>query len=284
MAAEFSNIKAIAFDLDLTVIPAGGDLSERTKQAFKAAAEKGLVFIPASGRPYIAIPDSIRNLPNAPYCITSNGAAVVDQKTGEPAQSWPMVATDVRHIMRAVSTYFLEGQITYECFVKGIGYASADLLQYPEQFRIPVTAARYMRETRRPERYMVDFIYEHAKEMDALDLILKDPGLYRMIETAVKRTAPDVYITHNVPYRMEISSKESGKDTGILWAAKQLGISPEEILAFGDADNDVGMLQNAGIGVALKNAAAECREAADYVTDLTCEEDGAAAFIEEHLL
>ena len=54
-----------------------------------------------------------------------------------------------------------------------------------------------------------------------------------------------------------------------------LGITTEEIIAFGDGQNDIGMLQLAGIGVAMGNALDEVKAAADYVTD-TVEADGLA--------
>lgn len=64
-----------------------------------------------------------------------------------------------------------------------------------------------------------------------------------------------------------------GKEQGILAVCKALGITPTQAMAFGDAENDVSMLQLAGIGVAMGNGAPAAKEAADYVTD-RIEEDG----------
>ena len=62
--------------------------------------------------------------------------------------------------------------------------------------------------------------------------------------------------------------KQGGKTAGIESILKHYGIKKEEIMAFGDAENDIEMLQYAQIGVAMGNADDEVKEAADYVTDM----------------
>ncbi len=65
--------------------------------------------------------------------------------------------------------------------------------------------------------------------------------------------------------------------------AADLGIKPEEIVAFGDNHNDIGMLRLAGLGVAMGNAHDEVKAAADYIT-LSNAEEGVAVVIEEMIL
>ena len=64
-----------------------------------------------------------------------------------------------------------------------------------------------------------------------------------------------------------------GKEKGILAVCKELGITPAQAIAFGDAENDISMLRLAGLGVAMGNGEPEVKEAADYVTE-RIEEDG----------
>lgn len=66
---------------------------------------------------------------------------------------------------------------------------------------------------------------------------------------------------------VDIIPKNGGKVTGIRYFLEKYHISQEEIMAFGDADNDLEMLCFAGIGVAMGNAFQSVKEAADYVTD-----------------
>jgi len=76
---------------------------------------------------------------------------------------------------------------------------------------------------------------------------------------------------------------EVSKGNALKTIAADLGIRSQEIVAFGDHHNDIGMLQFAGLGVAMGNAPDEVKVAADYVT-LSNAEDGVAVVIEEMIL
>ena len=65
----------------------------------------------------------------------------------------------------------------------------------------------------------------------------------------------------------DILPADSGKHMGIQAFIKRTGITREQVMAFGDEENDIDMIRYAGIGVAMGNAAEEVRQAADYVTD-----------------
>lgn len=71
----------------------------------------------------------------------------------------------------------------------------------------------------------------------------------------------------------DIISVDGGKRTAMLEILERLGIEPEESIAFGDSENDLEMLQAAGIGVAMGNATDEAKAIADYITD-DCDDDG----------
>lgn len=284
MQTDFSKIKCIALDLDYTMLNSDKILTDRTKSALAAAIDTGIAVIPVSGRSYATLPECVRKLKGISHAVTSNGAAIYDFKTGKRVHEWLLEPKDVRSIMRSVGNFFLEGQITYEAFVDGIAYASTDYVMQPTNFGVPASAVSYIQQTRHPNRFIIDFIFDNAKQMDSLDLILKDSGLYRMIENTIKRTTDNVYITSSVPYRMEISSIESGKTAGLKYVLDLLQISPEETLVFGDGDNDAEMIQFAAIGVAMKNASESCKENADFVTEYTNNEDGVADFIEKNIL
>jgi len=80
-----------------------------------------------------------------------------------------------------------------------------------------------------------------------------------------------------------IMHEEARKANAVLALAKHWGISPEQIVAFGDDVNDLDMLEKCGTGVAMGNAVDEVKAVADYVCD-TNENDGIAKWIEEHVL
>ena len=81
---------------------------------------------------------------------------------------------------------------------------------------------------------------------------------------------------------IEIGSAKASKGKGLTALAASFGWGPEAVMAFGDSNNDLSMIQDAGIGVAMANASDEVKAAADYTT-LSCDEDGVADALEKLL-
>ena len=77
---------------------------------------------------------------------------------------------------------------------------------------------------------------------------------------------PNCKITRWCPFGIDVIYKTGGKVTGIKKMLEVHGIGQEEVIAFGDGENDIEMLQFAGIGVAMGNAEPEVKAVADYVT------------------
>ena len=89
-------------------------------------------------------------------------------------------------------------------------------------------------------------------------------------------------MTSSTHYRLELSSLKSGKGAALREAAARLNVCPDEIIAFGNADNDIDMLRFAGIGVAVENSPENVKREADRVAPPNTEE-GVAQVLEEIL-
>lgn len=86
------------------------------------------------------------------------------------------------------------------------------------------------------------------------------------LEAELSPKLPNCKITRWCPFGIDIISKTGGKVSGIQKMLELYGITREETIAFGDGENDMEMLEFAGIGVAMGNAEAEVKAVADYVT------------------
>ena len=102
------------------------------------------------------------------------------------------------------------------------------------------------------------------------------------LRVQVQQEIADIYVTSSTPELVEIAHAEAGKANGLRFLSEQTGIPAENILAFGNADNDAEMLAYAGIGVAVANASDACKQAADRIT-LSHTENGVAKTILEYL-
>ena len=137
----------------------------------------------------------------------------------------------------------------------------------------------YIQGTRKPTEDMRSFIREHEVELDCIDVVVKSEEHKQKLWKTLEKQAKDVYITSSVKQLLEISDVNAGKDAAAKFLIGYLGLSRKELAGFGDGHNDSGLLKYAGIGFAVENASAECREAADWIV-ASNDEDGVAEGIE----
>lgn len=98
-----------------------------------------------------------------------------------------------------------------------------------------------------------------------------------------RRLTGQLYVTQASHELLEFLHPAVSKGSALASLTRMLGLSPEEVVAFGDNHNDIGMLTFAGLGIAMGNAHDEVKAAADYVT-LRNAEEGVAAAIEAKIL
>ena len=92
-------------------------------------------------------------------------------------------------------------------------------------------------------------------------------------------------LTMAIPTMLEVLPKGGSKGEGVKVLLDRLGVSPEEVMALGDAENDLGMLELAGLSIAMGNAPPSVRDVCDHVTASNAEgDDGAAKALERFVL
>ena len=152
----------------------------------------------------------------------------------------------------------------------------------PVRFGAMPQSIPYIQGTRTPVEDIREFIQIHKEELDCIDIVVRSEAFKHELWEELRKAVRDVYITSSVCQLLEISHRDAGKDSGARFLLDFLGLRKEELAAFGDADNDIGLLKAAGIGFAVANASAECKEAADRLV-ASNDEDGVARGIEEIL-
>lgn len=256
-------VKCIALDLDRTTLNREGRLSVQNRKALEEVIAAGIHVVIASGRAFDTLPEDILSVAGIEYAITSNGASMYHVPTGKCLKRYQLSEHAVEAIMNATRAE----DVTYEAFIDGVAYADKIYLEEPLRFGATPQAVEYVRSTRHMQDDIVKFIDAHKHCLDSMDIIVKDDDTKRRIWTKVKEaTNNEVYITSSVQQLVEIANQNAGKKTGLAFFADLLGIKPEETAAFGDADNDIDMLQYAGCGIAMENASEACKAAADFIT------------------
>ena len=266
-------ITSIALDLDGTALNSRGELSMGTRRAVAEALERGICVIPASGRPLGSLPEEILAIPGIRYAITSNGTAVVDLYTGGYLRKYTLPEPACEAVLGLTGPE----QVAYEAFVDGKAYAQKAYVEDPVRFGAMPAAVGYIRRTRTPVDDMESFIREHAgaDELDCLDVVVRGEEKKKRLWRLLEKEVPGIYVTSSVPQLLEVSHSEAGKGPALGFLLEHLGLKLQGAAAFGDGDNDSGMLGLAGIGIAMANASEACIRAADHMAGSN-DEDGVA--------
>lgn len=263
--------KCVISDLDLTLLQQGDSLSEKTKEVLEKLRKKGILFVPASGRPLCSYPEDVLAVSGLRYLITSNGAMIYDLLEERPL--WcSKVPEEVAQRLCGLLRFC---PVAYECFIDGKAYASKAYWENPSAFATGHELIEgYVERTREPVEDMEVFLLEHRKNLDGIDVVVREEDKAHF-RKQIEETFDNVYITSSTRHLIEISSMESGKHQAVARLTEKLGIPMEAVIAFGDGENDCELLQAAGLGIAVANAVPECKNAADTITG-THREDGVA--------
>lgn len=271
-------IRMVGFDLDGTLLTTDKKLTEYTKEVLCQAAEKGVVILPVTGRPFSGLPKEVIDMEEVRYAVTSNGARIVDVKGGETLFEKALNREKAGKILDILGEYDTLREIYYN----GTGYADAEKLNNISHYVTSPAMADYICNTRIPVENVMDKFQAEKRDLD------KVQGLFAVAEQRFEawrkiEEQVDAEVTGALNNNVEVMEKGINKGKAITFMAEKLGIPVEEVMAFGDGANDIAMIEAAGIGVAMANGIPEIREAADIVA-VSNDEDGVAKIIEEYIL
>lgn len=271
-------IKLIAFDLDGTLLRSDKTVSERSKRALSQAAETGIHIVATTGRTCEGMPEEVQKLPFLRYVAATNGALIYDRKEQKVLYRAEL---DREKSVRML-TYMENLPALRTCYQNGKGWIEAsdrekieEYAPYPEQ--IP-----FMKQIFTPIDHMKERIFDYGSSIQKLQLFFKNRDARDPVLEDMRKRFPEYAISCALPNNIEVNALEANKGNALKFLCDYLGISPLESMAFGDGLNDITMIRQAGVGVAMGNAEPEVLEAADWVA-LSNDEDGIAVIVEEML-
>lgn len=269
-------IKMIGFDLDGTLLTTDKRMTSYTKEVLEEAIRRGIIILAATGRPFSGVPKELLGFEGIHYLITSNGARVIEDGRTICERLLP-----VGHAGKILDI-FEEYDTLREIYYDGQGYAQEDTLRQIECYVSSATGADYIRSTRIPVLNLREKFEAENRDLDKIQAIFRYPQdkteAWKRI-SAIK----GVEITGALDNNIEVNSENVHKGIALLWLAERLDIKKEEIMAFGDGSNDLKMVRDAGVGVAMSNGIESVKEAADLIAKSN-DEDGVARVIDQYVL
>ena len=253
--------KLIALDLDETTLDGNSRLSPRTLRTLKRVIAAGHCVAVASGRPYSSLPAEVMEIPGIRYAITSNGASVYDSVTGGRVYSLPMPADRVAGLLSMLDGY---PDVMIEVYYEGTPYAEDAYIADPTLYGVPAGKTGYIQRTRNPIHGIRAFADSHRDSLDSFDIIVRDEEDKAAWKKRLEAFG-GLYITTSASYRLETSNEKGGKGAALKALSAMLEISREDVIAFGNGENDLDMICFAGVGVAVANSHPLLLEAADMI-------------------
>ena len=273
-----AKIKMIGLDLDGTLLTDRKELTARTKNVIAEAIRQGIIVLVATGRPWMGVPEELREFPGMKYALTSNGARILDACTGRVIEEHLLSPELAKKSLEICGKY----DTLQEVYFDGQGYAEAEKMAHVEKYHKNPNMWEYMRKTRIPAENLTELIDRENRGLDKTQALFADMGERTRAWAELERV-DGLELVGSLKYNIEINAAGVNKGAGLISLGKLLGIKREEIMACGDGDNDAVMLREAGFGVAMANAEEQVKEAADYIT-LSNEEEGVAFAIEKFAL
>lgn len=272
-------IRMIGLDMDGTLLTTEKELTEHTREVLREAIDRGVVVLPATGRPLAGIPEEVLKFPGVRYAVASNGARIVDLKESRVLYE-DLVPYEIgRRVLEICSRYDSMLEIYYD----GVGYAEEEKLKHLDEYVPRLPMARYIASSRRPVADVRAMHEERKAPTDKVQALFRTTEECKKAWKEVEKEIPDIEITGALSNNIEVNAKGVNKGRGLMILGELLGIHREEIMAVGDGSNDIAMLREAGLGVAMENATEAVKAAADVVT-LSNDQEGAAAAIEKYVL
>lgn len=271
-------IKLIASDLDGTALN-GGKLSDKNKAAIQKAVDAGIEFVVSTGRALYAVPKDFYDIKEFKYAITCNGACLCNVRTSEVLRKYKVETDDVKNLIAISKKY----NVTFEVFTGGHrGHIDKKYHEDPVKYGMLPNLVNYIRESRAPEEDIYEYISEHMDDVDNFAFVTPTKEIHDSIAEEVKILCPNTLQVIAEPQWVEVMNINSGKGKGVKHLAEYLGIDMSEVACIGDGDNDIEMLELAGLSIAMGNGSDGCKNVSDYVT-LDVAEDGVAFAIEKML-
>ena len=269
-----NSIGIIALDLDGTLLDSNKELSSGNLAALERAAAAGIEIVPTTGRFYDAMPAVIRQLPFVRYVITINGAEVRDLHTGQVIYQAEIPWQQAVELMGELDRY----GVVYDCFMGKSAYMTGELKKLIDSTVSSPHYRKMLHELRESVPELKEYLTQCRKDVQKVQFFSPDEALRRRLLKELPERYENTYASSSVSDNVEINQIHANKGEALLVLAEYLGVPKSATMAFGDGLNDLSMIKDAGIGVAMANACDEAKNFADWIAP-SCDEDGVACGI-----
>ncbi|OXB11622.1 haloacid dehalogenase [Flavobacterium plurextorum] len=263
--------KMLVLDMDDTLLTDDHKISDLNKKVLLQAQAKGVYVVLASGRPTSAMTSYAKELEldlNDSYIISFNGAIISQAKDDQVLFEQKLTVEQIHDL--------------YDYSVK----TKTHIITYLDDEIISETDSEYIevekeitRMTHRKVANFKDYIDRPAVKC----ILLENPVYLKTVENDLIEAMPHLSVSMSKPFFLEAAQQGIDKAASLKLLAEKLNIHQSEIIAVGNAGNDLTMIEYAGLGVWVDNVTPELRDRANVIV-ASNNNDGVAEVVQKYIL
>jgi Cof subfamily protein (haloacid dehalogenase superfamily) len=243
--------KMLVLDMDDTLLDDNHTISNENKVMLAKAQELGVHIVLASGRPTPAMTAYAKELElDNSYMISYNGAVITDLKEDKVIFEQTLTQGQIHELY----DYSLKSKTHIITYVNGKIVSETD----SEYIEIEKNITGL-------EHNKVISFKEEVQSSAVKCILLEEPSYLKEVEKDLKAAMPHLSVSMSKPFFLEVAQNGIDKGSSIKFLAEKLNILQSEIIAVGNAGNDLTMIEYAGLGVWVDNVDPELRDKGDFI-------------------
>lgn len=267
--------KLIALDMDGTLLNSENEVSQRTRKAILGAGEKGVNVVLATGRILASAMKYSSKIDLRRPIISSNGAIIIDENE-EIIYKKHIDNSAIEEITRLAD----KNNMYYHFYTEDSFYSNQyvkDIVEFYNPSGI------------KDEEKIAFNLYEDIneildKKINIYKFIFIDNDTKKLYKLRGELNEIDnINISSSWSNNIEVMEKKVSKGNSLKYLCERLNIPRESVIAIGDNENDISMIDYAGLGVSMKNGDEKLKNISDIITS-TNDNDGVAEIIEKYIL
>ncbi|MED2942562.1 Cof-type HAD-IIB family hydrolase [Bacillus swezeyi] len=235
------DVKLVALDMDGTLLNDEQTISDENRKAIKEAEEKGVYVVISTGRTLMTCRELAESLELSSFLITANGSEIWDS-------SFNLVERQLLHPDHVQMMWDLRNTHNTDFWASSVDKVWRG--EFPEDIQS----------------------YEWLK----FGFDISDDDVRNRVLEELKKNK-ELEVTNSSPTNIEVNALGINKAAALAKVSERLGFTMENVMAVGDSLNDIAMIKEAGLGVAMGNAQDIVKETADWITDQNTEHGVAKA-------
>lgn len=267
-------IKLIACDLDGTLLDSNHELTDENIEIIETLKANDIPFVIATGRIYPSAAEFSKRLGLSTPIIACNGAVVKDPVKDEILFHYPVASETMLQLVEICHKH----DIYYHIYTMDTVYAERNerlILKYQQWKEKDPSKSMVKTEIVKDMSQVI-----HHNVVYKLGLYIDEDGAQDAYHEIIK--LPGITSCFSLDTLVDIFSEDASKGNAVKDLGQLYGIEKEHIMALGDNENDISMLESAGLGIAMAGAREHVKASADEITHSN-DESGVAYAIKTHL-